>query len=178
MTPSFTKTSERQEQATLHLLSNFTVGETTLSHFWQEQITMLQQDALPFQQKVFGSVPTLTLDTETSLAPLFDYTEHGQVEQWPTWCTFISMQKGLSETFLLLSLTCRNEAMRESQSPTIQKYQLVLRFQHQLYLSLLEAIEQAGQVVVYDSSESKKLTIPFLVPELSLHLNYIRPLFR
>ncbi len=177
MIPSFTKTSERQEQAILHILSNFAVGETTLSHFWQEQIAMLQQEALPFQQDISGSIPTLILDEETSLSTPFGHAEYGQVEQWPTWCTFISATHEVSETFLLLSVICTNEATKDGQSQTSQKYQLVFRFQHRLQLHILEAIEQARQMVIHGSSMSKELIVPFLVPELSIHLNYIRPLF-
>ena len=64
-----------QEATTLHILSNFAVGQTTLDDFWCEQITSLRQRALAFQECSSDPVPSITRTTEAFLhgSGLFDF---------------------------------------------------------------------------------------------------------
>ena len=165
-----------QEATTLHLLSNFAVGQTTLNDFWCEQITSLRQKALAFQEWRSDPVPSITRTTEAFLhgSGLFD-SESTTLDIWSTWCSFLTSNGNVCESFLLLSVV-KPEMI--STTRVSRKYQLVFRFQYPHYLDLVESMERARKLVLRTSFPGVELVVPLYELELVNHLEYIRPLFR
>ena len=179
MTTSTTQDRTLHDGKILYLLSNFAVGSTDKGDYWQEQIAMLQRDALPWQAYEVEPTPAVILDTTTqpNIAALLT-SDHVSVEIWPTWCTFITTDRRTSESFLIVNVTYPTIATPDSMERIWQRQQLMLHFPHQQCLQLLEAIEDAGKLVLRTPAHPAGLTIPFYDPELTLHLEYIRPLYR
>ncbi len=173
--PSFEQNST-QEATTLHILSNFAIGQTTLNDFWCEQITSLRQRALAFQAYSLDPVPSITRTTEAYLhgSGLFD-SESTTLDIWPTWCSFLTSNGNVCESFLLLSIV---KPERISRTGGSRKYQLVFRFHYPEHLDLMENIERARKLVLRTSSPGVERVVPFYELELANHLEYIRPLFR
>ncbi len=165
-----------QEVTMLHILSNLAIGQATPSDFWYEQITSLRQRALAFQAYSLGPVPSITRTTEAYLhgSGLFDLADT-PLDIWPTWCSFLTTNRSVCESFLLLSII-KPEMI--SETGVSRKYQLVFRFHYPEHLALLESIERARKLVLRTSSPGVERVVPFCELELAHHLEYIRPLFR
>ncbi len=165
-----------QEASTLYILSNFAVGQTILNDFWCEQITGLRQRALAFQAYSLDPVPSITRTTEAYLhgSGLFDLADT-PLDIWPTWCSFLTRNRSVCESFLLLSII-KPDVISETGGS--RKYQLVFRFHYPEHLALLESIEGARKLVLRTSSPGVERVVPFYELELANHLEYIRPLFR
>jgi len=165
-----------QDATTLHILSNFAIGQTTLNDSWCEQITSLRQRALAFQAFSLNPVPSITRTTEAYLhgSGLFNVSNTA-LDIWPTWCSFLTSNRSVCESFLLLSIVTPEMISKTRGS---RKYQLVFRFHYPEHLALLESIKRARKLVLRTSSPGVECVIPFYEPELANHLEYIRPLFR
>ena len=86
--------SAAQESVTLHSLSNFAVGQTELRSFWQEQINSLRHEAYPFQIPGTEPIPTIILDaTEDSDALNLLRPTGAELQLWPNWCTFFTLDQ-------------------------------------------------------------------------------------
>jgi hypothetical protein len=165
-----------QEPVTLHILSNFAAGQTLLRSFWQEQIASLRHEAHPFQVSGTEFIPTIILDTtEDSNALNLLRPTDAELQLWPNWCTFFTLDQRVSESFLLVSIIKIETIDRRR---THQSQRLVLQFKLPQQLELLESIERAGKLVLRISSTTEESTIVFDDRALTLHLDHIRPLFR
>jgi len=164
-----------QDATTLHILSNFALGQTTLNDVWCEHITSLRQRALAFQAFSLHPVPSITRTTEAYLhgSGLFDASSTA-LDIWPTWCSFLTSNRSVCESFLLLSII-KPEMISETRGS--RKYQLVFRFHYPEHLDLLESIERARKLVLRTSTPGVEYVVPLYELELAQHLAYIRPLF-
>ena len=164
------------DATTLHILSNFAIGQTTLNDFWCQQITSLRQRALAFQAYNLNPVPSITRTTEAFLhgSSLFD-SANTTLDIWSTWCSFLTGNRSVCESFLSLSFMMPDVISEMGRS---RKYQLVFRFHYPEHLALLESIERARKLVLRTSSPGVERVVPFYELELAHHLEYIRPLFR
>ncbi len=154
-----------QAPASLHILSGFSVGETALVDYWREQVETVKRDAVPFQVLSSSLIPSILLDVRKHSLPstLFDATSSG-LELWADWCTFMTPELDISDTFLFLSIYNR------------QRCRFVLRFQHHQHIPLLEAIEQTRQLKL--TLSSYEYSVPFYNSELPVHLKKIHTVFR
>lgn len=168
---SFFRPDFPPQPMTLHILSNFAVGKTVLSSYWQEQIAFLKQQAIPFQIQGLEPLPSfeLAIDASTQLNMLRE-PKGTMVECWPTWCTFLTENRQISDSFLLISMMIDTGVRQHTN--------ITLRFRHPKQLFLMEAIEQAEELSLCTSSARRAYSIPLDKSELSLHLEYIRSLFR
>lgn len=177
ISPSMAEKDNSHETITLHILSNVAVGSTIMNTYWREQIASLHRDALPFQAHTLGPIPSIVLaaDVHPQVHALFN-TQNTKLELWPTWCTFITTDQSTSESLLLVSIS--SSTIDAANNRCQRQYQLVLRFVHREHLRLLEAIEQAGKLILCTTTTRKEIPVLFYDPELSLHLEYIHPMFR
>lgn len=168
--------SVAQESVTLHILSNFAVGQTVLRSFWQEQIASLRHEAHPFQVLETEPIPSINLDAaEDSDALKLLRPTGAELQLWPNWCTFFTLDQRVSESFLLVSII-KIETI--NQKRTHQSQRLVLQFKLPQQLEFLESIERAGKLVLRISSTREENMVVFDDCELALHLDHTRPLFR
>ncbi len=160
----------------MYILSNFAVGETVLRSFWQEQIAFLYHEAHSFQVLKTGSIPTIILDTDehSDVLNLLSPT-NAELQLWPNWCTFLTLNQHIRESFLLISII---KIEITDQGRTHQSQRLVLRFKLPQQLEVLESIERAGKLILRIPSTREESMIVFDDCELTLHLDHIRPLFR
>ncbi len=165
-----------QESVTLHILSNFAAGQTVFRSFWQEQIASLRHEAHPFQVSGTEPIPTIILDAmkDSDTLNLLRPTS-AELQLWPNWCTFFTLDQRVSESFLLVSIIKIETIDRKR---THQSQRLVLQFKLPQQLEFLESIEQTGKLVLRISSTREESMIVFDDCELTLHLDHTRPLFR
>ncbi len=138
-----------QEAPTLHILSNFAIGQTILNELWCEQIISLRQKALAFQTYSLDPVPSVTRTTEAYLhgSGLFDAVST-TLDVWPTWCSFLTSNLSVCESFLLLNVI---KPEISSEAGVSRKYQLAFRFRYPEHLDLMESIERARKLVLRTS---------------------------
>ncbi|MBA2680549.1 MAG: hypothetical protein H0U76_19405 [Ktedonobacteraceae bacterium] len=168
MQASFAHTEHTpQSPASLHIVSGFWAGETSHVDYWKEQVETLKRDAIPFQVLSPSPVPSIQLDVSgyPLLPHLLDATSP-TLEMWPTWCTFMTADLDISDTFLLLSVYNR------------QRCQFALHFQHRQHIPFLEAIEQTQQLKLSLSAHEPSCIVHFYDPELVVHLEKIYSVFR
>ncbi len=152
-------------QAPFYIMSNFAIGETNLTDFWRERLDQLKRDATPFQVVAGEEGPAIRLEVQEqsrlaqSLMPECD-----TFELWPTWCTFMTRDFSICETFLLLGVG-RGD------------HWLVVRFEHERQMPLLCAIEETKQLELSCSSGEKLCTVRFADPELSEQLAEMKRIY-
>ena len=155
-----------QSPLPLYIMSNFAVGKATLTHFWHDTIARITRDSVPFHASTDHFIPIifLEIDEKSRLAQQLQ-PECATFELWPTWCTFITGDFRLSETFLFLSISNKTNDW------------LHLRFQHEKQLALLCAIEAAQQMKLCLPSGKELCTVPLYDPELSVHIEQMKQIF-
>ena len=127
----------------------------------------MKRDAVPFQVLPPSPIPSVLLDTrEHPLLPHLLDASSPLLEMWPTWCTFMTADLDMSDTFLLLSVYNR------------QRCQFALHFQHRQHIPFLEAIEQTQQLELRVSAHERNVIVQFHDPELVVHLGKIYSVFR
>lgn len=165
-----------QESVTLHILSNFAAGQTVLRSFWQEQIASLRHEAHSFQVLETEPIPTINLHAaEDSDALNLLRPTDAELQLWPHWCTFFTLDQRVSESFLLVSIIKIKTIGRRR---THESQRLVLQFKLPQQLEFLESIERSGKLVLRTLSTRAESVVGFDDCELALHLDHIRPLFR
>jgi hypothetical protein len=165
-----------QEPVTLHLLSNFAIGQTMLRSFWQEQIDSLRCEAHLFHVLEARLIPTINLDTpeDFDVVNLLSSTS-AELQLWPNWCTFFTLDQRINESFLLINII---KIETTDQGRTHQSKRLVLQFKLPQQLEFLESVERAGKLVIHIPSTRKEGVVVFDDCALTMHLDHIRPLFR
>ncbi|GCE29839.1 hypothetical protein KDA_53230 [Dictyobacter alpinus] len=147
----------------LYICSNGAASKTPWRPYWQQHLTALQQEAVPFQFMHSATPPTLLLNTERHLRlPALLEKQHDPFDYWPFWSTFMTDDQHLSDTFLFLSISSH------------ENYWLTLRFDHRQHLACLQQIEQENRLVLAIEPQRVYRTVTFDAAELTRHLNEIK----
>ncbi|GCE06797.1 hypothetical protein [Dictyobacter aurantiacus] len=149
-------------QPSLYICSNTDASETPFTAFWQQQLATLKQEAIPFRFLPDAPQPTLLLDIEQHprLPGLLEHHDDA-FDYWPSWCTYMTADQHLSDTFLFLSVSHH------------ENYRLILRFEHSQHFAYLEQIAQANRLILAIEPQSACYTVSLDEARLTGHLDVI-----
>jgi hypothetical protein len=140
-------------------------GEVLANEDWNAQVATLRREATPVVALQCDPLPVILL--ETAQAPQVRalirpwQAEEAVPAQWAVWCTVLTPDLGLAESFLLVS--------RVAPRPGRWMLHFPLPYQQ----AVLEAIERTGTLGLVAEPEAAVVWMPVPTSELRAHLDQL-----